>query len=138
MRTDEHRASFYKYYETGNMTKAQIVDEDRRAQKSIEEAENLIKWLKAHRVELAERYRELEAMESHIRVTLKRQKNWTNNKIFYFLMSDKVFDDGTVEFISSKKFAGTERNKAIKEYNDLKKRLPNQEYILDIEKGPWD
>lgn len=138
MRTDEHRASFYKYYETGKMTKAQIIDEDRRAQQSIEDAENLIKWLKAHRVELAERYRELEAMESHIRVTLKRQKNWTNNKIFYFLMSDKVFDDGTVEFISSKKFAGTERNKAIKEFNDIKKRLPNQEYILNIEKGPWE
>lgn len=138
MRTDEHRASFYKYYETGKMTKAQIIDEDRRAQQSIEDAENLIKWLKAHRVELAERYRELEAMESHIRVTLKRQKNWTNNKIFYFLMSDKVFDDGTVEFISSKKFAGTERNKAIKEFNDIKKRLPSQEYILEIEKGPWE
>ena len=138
MRTDEHRASFYKYYETGKMTKAQIVDEDRRAQKSIEEAENLIKWLKAHRVELAERYRELEAMESHIRVTLKRQKNWSSNKIFYFLMTDKVFDDGTVEFISSEKFAGTERNKAIKEFNDIKKRLPNQEYILNIEKGPWE
>ena len=138
MRTDEHRASFYKYYETGKMTKAQIIDEDRRAQQSIEDAENLIKWLKAHRVELAERYRELEAMESHIRVTLKRQKNWTNNKIFYFLMNDKVFDDGTVEFISSKKFAGTERNKAIKEFNNIKKRLPSQEYILDIEKGPWE
>ena len=138
MRTDEHRASFYKYYETGKMTKAQIIDEDRRAQQSIEDAENLIKWLKAHRVELAERYRELEAMESHIRVTLKRQRNWTNNKIFYFLMNDKVFDDGTVEFISSKKFAGTERNKVIKEFNDIKKRLPNQEYILDIEKGPWE
>ena len=138
MRTDEHRASFYKYYETGKMTKAQIIDEDRRAQQSIEDAENLIKWLKAHRVELAERYRELEAMESHIRVTLKRQKNWTNNKIFYFLMNDKVFDDGTVEFISSKKFAGTERNKAIKEFNNIKKRLPKQEYILDIEKGPWE
>ena len=77
-------------------------------------------------------------MESHIRVTLKRQKNWSSNKIFYFLMTDKVFDDGTVEFISSEKFAGTERNKAIKEFNDIKKRLPNQEYILNIEKGPWE
>lgn len=24
------------------------------------------------------------------------------------------------------------------EYNDIKKRLPNQEYILGIEKGPWE
>lgn len=25
-----------------------------------------------------------------------------------------------------------------KEFNDIKKRLPNQEYISDIEKGPWE
>ena len=82
--------------------------------------------MRTHRVELAERYRELEAMESHIRVTLKRQRNWTTNKVFYYLITDRVFADGT------------ERNKAMKEFNDIKKRLPNQEYILDIEKGPWE
>ena len=138
MRTDEHRASVYKYYETGKMTKAQIIDEDRRAQQSIEDAENLIKWLKAHRVELAERYRELEAMESHIRVTLKRQRNWTTNKVFYYLITDRVFADGTEEGIDRIAYPGTERNKAIKEFNDIKKRLPKQEYILDIEKGLWE
>ena len=138
MRTEERKVKYYQFYEVGEMTRAKVLDADKRAQEAIKQAQDLIEWLKAHRVELAERYRELEAMESHIRVTLKRHKNWTNNKIFYFLMSDKVFDDGTVEFISSKKFAGTERNKAIKEFNDIKKRLPNQEYILDIEKGPWE
>ena len=138
MRTEERKVRYYQFYEVGEMTRAKVLDADKRALEAIKQAQDLIEWLKVHRVELAERYRELEAMESHIRVTLKRQKNWTNNKIFYFLMSDKVFDDGTVEFISSKKFAGTERNKAIKEFNDIKKRLPNQEYILDIEKGPWE
>ena len=138
MRTEERKVRYYQFYEVGEMTRAKVLDADKRAQEAIKQAQDLIEWLRTHRVELAERYRELEAMESHIRVTLKRQKNWTNNKIFYFLMNDKVFDDGTVEFISSKKFAGTERNKAIKEFNDIKKRLPNQEYILDIEKGPWE
>ena len=138
MRTEERKVRYYQFYEVGEMTRAKVLDADKRALEAIKQAQNLIEWLKAHRVELAERYRELEAMESHIRVTLKRQRNWTNNKIFYFLMNDKVFDDGTVEFISSKKFAGTERNKAIKEFNDIKKRLPSQEYILDIEKGPWE
>ena len=138
MRTEERKVRYYQLYEVGEMTRAKVLDADKRAQEAIKQAQDLIEWLKAHRVELAERYRKLEAMESHIRVTLKRQKNWTNNKIFYFLMNDKVFDDGTVEFISSKKFAGTERNKVIKEFNDLKKRLPKQEYILDIEKGPWE
>ena len=138
MRTEERKVRYYQFYEVGEMTRAKVLDADKRALEAIKQAQNLIEWLKAHRVELAERYRELEAMESHIRVTLKRQRNWTNNKIFYFLMNDKVFDDGTVEFISSKKFAGTERNNAIKEFNDIKKRLPSQEYILSIEKGPWE
>ena len=138
MRTEERKVRYYQFYEVGEMTRAKVLDADKRALEAIKQAQDLIEWLRTHRVELAERYGELEAMESHIRVTLKRQKNWTNNKIFYFLMNDKVFDDGTVEFISSKKFAGTERNKAIKEFNDIKKRLPNQEYILDIEKGPWE
>ena len=138
MRTEERKVKYYQFYEVGEMTRAKVLDADKRAEEAIKQAQNLIEWLKAHRVELAERYRELEAMESHIRVTLKRQKNWSSNKIFYFLMTDKVFDDGTVEFISSEKFSGTERNKAIKEFNDLKKRLPNQEYILDIKKGPWE
>ena len=138
MRTEERKLRYYQIYEVGEMTRAKVLDADKRAQEAIKQAQDLIEWLKAHRVELAERYNELETIENHIRVTLKRQKNWTNNKIFYFLMSDKVFDDGTVEFISSKKFAGTERNKAIKEFNDIKKRLPNQEYISDIEKGPWE
>ena len=77
-------------------------------------------------------------MESHIRVTLKRQRNWTTNKVFYHLITDRVFTDGTEEGIDRIAYPGTERNKAIKEYNDLKKRLPKQEYILDIEKGPWE
>ena len=50
----------------------------------------------------------------------------------------KEFADGTEEGIDRIAYPGTERNKAIKEFNDIKKRLPNQEYILDIEKGPWE
>ena len=84
MRTEERNVRYYQFYEVGEMTRAKVLDADKRAQEAIKQAQDLIEWLKAHRVELAE------------------------------------------------------RNKAIKEFNDLKKRLPNQEYILDIEKGPWE
>ena len=138
MRTEERKVRYYQFYEVGEMTRAKVLDADKRALEAIKQAQDLIEWLKAHRVELAERYRELEAMESHIRVTLKRQRNWTTNKVFYYLITDRVFADGTEEGIDRIAYPGTERNKAIKEFNDIKKRLPNQEYILDIEKGPWE
>ena len=138
MRTQERKVTYYQFYEVGEMTRAKVLDADKRALEAIKQAQDLIAWLKAHRVELAERYNELETIENHIRVTLKRQKNWTTNKVFYYLITDRVFADGTEEGIDRIAYPGTERNKAIKEFNNIRKRLPNQEYILDIEKGPWE
>ena len=137
MREHEHSVKYYQYYEIGEMTKKQVVDDDRRTQEAIKEAEQLISWLRSHRLELAKRYRGLETMESHVRVSLKRQVNYSGKKI-YRLETERVFSDGTEESIDLMVYPGTERHKAIKAFNDLKKSLPHQEYILDIEKSKWE
>ena len=85
MRTEERKVRYYQFYEIGEMTRAKVLDADKRALEAIKQAQDLIEWLRAHRVELAERYRELEAMESHIRVTLKRHRERTVG-----MMKDKL------------------------------------------------
>ncbi len=61
MRTEERKVKYYQFYEVGEMTRAKVLDADKRAEEAIKQAQNLIEWLKAHRVELAERYREWKA-----------------------------------------------------------------------------
>lgn len=110
---------------------------DRNAKRDIEYCEKAIQKLKEYRLELATRAQELTTMESHIRVTLKREKRY-GDKVYYFLTKEKVFSDGTAEVIENQKYTGKERYKAIKAFIDHQKKFPQWEYIKDIEKGIWE
>lgn len=98
------------------------------AEKAIEEA-------KAYRLELAKRAAQLEAMQSHTRVTLKREHR---GNIAYFLYTEKVYEDGTSEMLQSNRYEGKERHKAIKAFRGMRKQYPGYEYIEDIKKSQWE
>ena len=49
MRTEERKVRYYQFYEVGEMTRAKVLDADKRALEAIKQAQDLIEWLKAHR-----------------------------------------------------------------------------------------
>lgn len=78
---------------------------------------------------------QLETMQSHIRVTLKRERR---DNIAYLLYTEKVYEDGTAQRLQSNRYEGKERHKAIKAFKDMRKAFPGYEYIEDIQKGYWE
>ena len=97
----------------------------------------MIAYLQETRLELSKRFQSLETTPSHIRVTLKRQRGY-NNKVRYFLETHRVYDDGTTEKLDHKIYPGAERAAVLKEFKQMQKDKPYQEYVLDIEKGKWE
>ena len=110
---------------------------DERAQKYIEECEELITAMRKYRLDLAARADELLIMDNHIRVTLLREKRWKGN-VFYFITEERVYSDSTRVILNSTKYAGKERHKAISDFEGIKKAHPQYEFIKDIDKRAWE
>lgn len=110
---------------------------DRSAVKDIKRLNGLIERLKEYRLELSERAQELETMKNHIRVSLIREKHWYDSKIYYHIITEKVYEDGTQERIKSESYdyTGKERHKAINKFEEIKKANPYYEFVKNIEKG---
>lgn len=120
-----------------SLTLDELEPVDIRAQRYIDDCEEMIDQLKSYRLELAARSKELLTMGYHTKVSLIREKRWKGN-VYYYLTKEIVYDDGTTKTISSEKYAGTERHKAINDFNACKKQFPQYEYYEDIAKGRWE
>lgn len=118
-------------------TMERLNDADKNAQEEIKRLSETIEEIKAYRLKLAERAVQLQTMESHIRVSLKREKRY-DNKIYYFLTKERVYSDETIDIMENTKYTGKERHKAIKAFEDIKKEFPQWEYVKSIEKGAWE
>ena len=118
-------------------TMERLNDADKNAQEEIKRLSETIEEIKAYRLKLAERAVQLQTMESHIRVSLKREKRY-DNKIYYFLTKERVYSDETIDIMENTKYTGKERHKAIKAFEDIKKEFSQWEYVKSIEKGAWE
>lgn len=119
--------------------KSFLLNRDKWASDDIQRLEEYIKVLKAYRQAIAERYQELETQPTIPVVTLKREKNYYSNKVFYYLIiSRKYVNSGEMQQVSSTKYAGTDRKKAIDDFNSYVKSHPGIEAIKDIQKGRWE
>lgn len=110
---------------------------DNWAADSIKRAEEAIETAKEYRLALAKRAAELASMSTHTLVSLRREHNHYSG-ISYFLISYKVYDDGTSTVLESKRYPGKERHKAIKDFRELKKQHPEYEFEEDIAKSKWE
>lgn len=129
---------FWGYFQDPKtLTLEELAAQDKRTRRYISDCDELIEQMKAYRLELAARSRELLTMGYHTKVSLIREKRWKGN-VFYYLTKEIVYDDGTTKTISSEKYAGTERHKAINDFNACKKQFPQYEYYKDIAKGRWE
>lgn len=137
--TEANFTKHFYYQRADQLIDAQrIADADKRADRDIKELLQLVSDLREYRQTLAARYAELETMPYKLKLELKRQRNYSSNKIYYYVTISKVFDDGTTQLELNEKYAGTERHKAISRYEELKKQRPGIEAIKDIEKGRWE
>lgn len=119
-------------------TAKRITDMDKRAAIDIAELEELITDLKAYRQTLAARYAELETMPYKCRLELERQRRYSDGKVHYYIRIVKMYEDGTSVDDLSETYAGTERQKALDRYEELKKQRPGIEAIKDITKASWE
>lgn len=134
--TSELRFSGY-FRDPKALTLDELELQDMNVRRHIIVCERMIEQMKAYRLELAARSRELLTMGYHTKVSLIREKRWKGN-VFYYLSKEIVYDDGTTKTISNEKYAGTERHKAIKDFENYKKQFPQYEYYKDIAKGRWE
>ena len=110
---------------------------DAWALQDIKRAEAAIAEAKKYRLELAKRAAALTSQTTHTRVTLRREKSY-KGKVYYYLVTYEVYEDGTEIINDSKKFTGSERHTAIKEFREIQKEHPHYECVEDIKKGAWE
>ena len=127
-------------YPVNNYSSAkQLLDVDRRIERSIKDAHELIEGLQEYRKALAKRMQELATMASHTRCKLERHpKRWNDDIITYTITTETIYEDGTAERLSCEKYLGKQRREAIAEFERLKKASPHWEFEKDIEKKHWE
>lgn len=106
----------------------------------IAECEGMINQLKKYQQMIYERVQELETAPYHHRVTLLREKRYYQNKVFYHLIVEKVFDSPGIKPVEIQRtnYPGTERRQALKDFAAYQKSHPGIEAVKDIEKAKWE
>lgn len=91
-------------------------------------------------MKLFEHSQKVQQSPTHKQICLKREKNYYNNKIFYYVTLSEVFEDFQETYtttnkktLTQNKYPGTERHKAIAQYKALKKQYPYAEAITNID-----
>lgn len=131
---------------TGYYTKADSIDEldrikraDENVQRDIERMQEKIRQLSAYRVSLAERYNFLATAPTDPVVRLIRHKDSYSNKVFYYIKTfDRNLIDGHEVQTGCAEYTGTDRRKAIDDFNKYIKSHPGIEAEMQIEKARWE
>lgn len=130
----------------GYYTKADSIDEldrikraDENVVQDIERLQKKIRQLSAYRVSLAERYNFLATAPTVPVVRLIRRKDSYSNKVFYYLKTfDRNLIDGHEVQTGCTTYPGTDRRKAIEDFNQYVKAHPGIESEKNIEKARWE
>lgn len=110
------------------------------ARQKIAEFETLIETLRSYDLLLYERAQTIATAPYHMEIRLTREKRYYQNKVFYYLKLYKVFEDENIkpEQIESTTYPGTERRKAIADFEAYKKSHAGIVAVMDIEKSKWE
>ena len=134
------RTHYIHYLDPDDMESAdRILYYDKRTLEDIKTLEKEIETLKEYRLLLAERYNLLETAPTAPVITLKREKSYYENKVYYYLIeSKKYLETGKEVQVNSTKYPGAERKQAINAYNEYVKAHPGIIAVMDIAKGKWE
>lgn len=108
---------------------------DKKAICEIESLKQKIELLQEYRAELYNRFQEINSVNYHKRITLKRERRYYENKVYYHLIVERVPDRADVENIKLRfdAYEGKQRHEAIKMFNLLCKQNPQAEHIKNID-----
>jgi hypothetical protein len=117
-----------------------LAEYDEYAQRSITDCKHMIETLEAYRLQLHERAQTLTTAPYHYELELKREKHWNDAPVRYFLTLYRVFDVPGIErqAETETRYKGTERSKALKDFEAMKKSRPGIIATLDIERRSWE
>lgn len=134
----EYHMTTYTYEPKSYTTGADLLAADLRAAEDIAQLTHYITALKKYRKSLAERMEQLATMGFYTKCELRRERQWRDSKVFYYIIISMVFDDGTEQITESTKYIGTERNKALADYESIRKANPHWKCSKDIERKAWE
>lgn len=101
----------------------------------------LIETMEAYQQIIYDRVQELTTAPYHTEIHLRREKRYYNdNKVFYYLEAVKVYDTPGIEPETTERtvYPGTDRRKAIADFEAYKKSHPGIIAVKDIAKGKWE
>ena len=105
------------------------------------ELRQLIETMEAYQQIIYDRAQVLASAQYHTEIHLRREKRYYNdNKVFYYLEAVKVYDTPGIEpeTIERTVYHGTDRRKAIADFEAYKKSHPGIIAVKDIAKGKWE
>ena len=116
-----------------------LLDADRSCTYTIKRLQDAINGLQACRLELAEQVQKVQSLEHKNVLTLRREKSYRDNKVYYFVELEKVFDgDFQSQTIFRECYPGTDRKKAADKFAALKKDHPGIETVINTAKARWE
>lgn len=116
-----------------------LLDADKSCQYTISRLYKAIEGLQSHRIELADQVKKVQALPFKNVLTIKRQKSYHENKIYYYIDIEKTYEGGLrSQSIFHECFTGTERKQAFLKFESLKKTYPGIETVINIEKPKWE
>lgn len=129
--------NIYDYEKVANMDIIKKYDD--YAKNNIMTLRAAISRIEEYRTKLFEHAQKLATSEYTLEVSIKREKRyWRDNRVFYYIAVNKVYDGIGTTGILSETYTGIERNKALSRFDELCKEYPVAKHIKNIEKGKWE
>ena len=128
------------------IVKADSIDElsrieyyDTSTKKTIEQLESTIQALQIYRLSLFERYNLLSTSPKQLLIKLKREKSYSESKVYYFLIEiEKNLTTGNEVITKTTKYSGSNRKQAFEDYESYIKSHPGITAIKETEKGKFE
>lgn len=111
---------------------------DKGAEETIEQCRKAIETLTAYRLALSERYNELATAPVVPVVKLIREKRYHQNVFYHLITCNRNLDSGKDTGESRTTYEGSERHKAIKDFEAYCKSHPGIIAVKQIEKSIWE
>ncbi len=119
---------------------SEVQEYDKKAVSEIEYLKSKIELLNLYRVELYNRFQEINSAEYHLQIRLERQRRYYENKVFYYITIENIPDRADVapREILAETFQGKDRHNALKRFAELCKQYPHAATIKKIKKSQWE
>lgn len=120
--------------------KEDVLRYEKWANQGIKEFKKYIELLELYRIELYERYKELETTVFKTKLSLIRSKSYYDKKVYYTVHLYEYSNEKDVDNKTIKKetFSGAERKKAFELFEQLKRTYNGIETEIDINKKEWE